>query len=328
MTGSAASVNSLITVVIPTVGPAEAVLGTLRALSVQNNPPAWELLLIDNGSEPLNPASSIRQFDGHLPLRILRCAMPGLHAARHTGLVHSTGEVLIYLDDDMQPGPDWLASLSAAFDDPATVLATGPIHAANPVLPPDWETLWEPLSSGGRCLPGLSLLDAGNERRSLPPWYAFGGNLAIRKASVLAGGGFRPDAMPPALGWLRGDGETGLAVALARQGVQALYLPAAAVRHHFDGGRLSRAALGQRARKEGYSYAYSNLRAHRSAFYLLAASFCSYLATPLMSWGLPPARRQWRRANRWGRVAYLLRYLTSAELRRWVAREHYLGDHG
>lgn len=328
MSGTSANVNPAITVVIPTVGPVEAVLGTLQALSVQSQAPAWELLLIDNGSEPLNPANRIRQFTDTLPLRIVRCAIPGLHAARHTGLVHAAAEVLVYLDDDMQPEPDWLASLVAAFEDPATVLATGPIQAARPSLPPDWEALWEPLPGGGRCLPGLSLLDAGTERRLLPPWYAFGGNLAIRKSSVLAGGGFRPDAMPPALGWLRGDGETGLAVALARQGVQALYLPAAAVQHHFDMARLSRAALGQRARKEGYSYAYSNLREQRSAWYLLAASLCALLAALITGWTRPPALRRWRCANRLGRVAYLLRYLRNAELRRWVARPHYLDDHG
>jgi hypothetical protein len=84
----------------------------LAALAKQTLPPeAWELLVVDNGSDPpLGPAA--------LPGGEVRCRTVvepaiGLTAARVRGINEATGDLLVFVDDDNLLDPRYLAEAAA-----------------------------------------------------------------------------------------------------------------------------------------------------------------------------------------------------------------------
>jgi Glycosyl transferase family 2 len=89
----------------------------LRALTGQTHAPD-EILVVwqfddyqtRNVAERLAGASSI-------PIRVLHCPMVGIVAAANVGLRHSTGDVVLFIDDDAIPDPDWTAKHLAHFND-------------------------------------------------------------------------------------------------------------------------------------------------------------------------------------------------------------------
>jgi hypothetical protein len=68
----------------------------------------WEMLVIDNGStEPLASYLDLRR---HPQARIVREEKLGLTPARLRGIRESTGELLVFVDDDNLLAPDYLAA--------------------------------------------------------------------------------------------------------------------------------------------------------------------------------------------------------------------------
>lgn len=99
----------LFSVIICTHNPrADYLRRTLGALQAQTLSKAqWELLLIDNAStEPLTAAWDL---GWHPQARIIREDELGLTPARLRGIRESTGEVLVFVDDDNVLAPDYLA---------------------------------------------------------------------------------------------------------------------------------------------------------------------------------------------------------------------------
>ena len=67
----------------------------------------WELLLIDNGSE--RPLTAEVDLSWHENARVVEEKELGLSNARNRGISESTGEVLVFVDDDNVLAPDYLA---------------------------------------------------------------------------------------------------------------------------------------------------------------------------------------------------------------------------
>ena len=83
----------------------------------------------------------------------------GLNAARNTGVAHSHGELLVFVDDDVEVGPGWLqALLAAAREHPNAQVFTGPIR---PRL--EGRRRWSRRSCG-REGPPITSLDLGPTR--------------------------------------------------------------------------------------------------------------------------------------------------------------------
>lgn len=87
----------------------------LTALSQQTLSLAqWELLIIDNGSSvPLNTRLDL---SWHPHARIVREDQLGLTTARLRGFRESTGELMVYVDDDNVLAADYLAHVVQLFD--------------------------------------------------------------------------------------------------------------------------------------------------------------------------------------------------------------------
>lgn len=89
-----------ISVVICSHNPRENHLErTLRALRAQNFPHnCWELLLVDNASK--NPLQASWNLSWHVNSRHIREDKLGLTYARLRGIKESTGDLLVFVDDD------------------------------------------------------------------------------------------------------------------------------------------------------------------------------------------------------------------------------------
>jgi GT2 family glycosyltransferase len=98
----------------------------------------------------------------------------GLNVARNTGVERSTGELVVFVDDDVRVRPGWLrALLRAAEENPDVEVFTGPIE-------PRLEG--SRLRTCGREGPPITSLQLGT--RDMDTRYAWGANMTIRRAAL------------------------------------------------------------------------------------------------------------------------------------------------
>jgi len=102
----------------------------------------------------------------------------GLNVARNTGVERSTGELVVFVDDDVRVRPGWLqALLDAAREHPEVDVFTGPIE---PRLEPHLEG--SKLRGCGREGPPITSLDLGPQ--DVDTRYAWGANMTIRRTAL------------------------------------------------------------------------------------------------------------------------------------------------
>ncbi len=98
----------MISVIICAHNPRPAYLErTLRSLEMQSLPlTGWALTVVDNASEPRLDRSV--DLNWHSSARIVREETLGLTPARLRGIRESTGDVIVFVDDDNVLAPDYL----------------------------------------------------------------------------------------------------------------------------------------------------------------------------------------------------------------------------
>jgi glycosyltransferase involved in cell wall biosynthesis len=82
----------------------------LEPLTNQEGGPAFEVIIVDDGSEEPAP-QSIRDWSRYYPLAIIRQAHAGISVARNHGIQASRGSVLVFIDADCRFEPDCLKAL-------------------------------------------------------------------------------------------------------------------------------------------------------------------------------------------------------------------------
>jgi GT2 family glycosyltransferase len=158
-------------IIIPTRGRPSYLEVALASIAPQAAQRGAEVLVIDDaGSTPASRELAKRfgaRYEPHpRPL--------GLNVARNTGVERSTGELVVFVDDDIRATPGWLRALIDAADERADVdVFTGPIRA---------RLEGRPVRACGREGPPITSLELGpldTEAR-----YAWGANMAIRRTAL------------------------------------------------------------------------------------------------------------------------------------------------
>jgi GT2 family glycosyltransferase len=163
---------------IITMGRAAILADTLRTLARQARP-ADRILVCATARADIAGAPQGPE---------LILAPPGTSLQRNR-LIDAAADcdILVFLDDDFLPAPDYLAATEAAFADPALVVATGTV-----------------LADGARG-PGLDAAEAHallgklrpvHDPAPLPAYNGYGCNMAIRLATARATGERFDEAMP------------------------------------------------------------------------------------------------------------------------------------
>ncbi len=164
-------------VVIPTRGRPAYLEVALGSIVPQARECDAEVLVVDDAGE----SPEVRALAERAGARYEPHPGPlGLNAARNTGLERSSGELVVYVDDDIRACPGWLAALlDGARSYPQADVFTGPVIARLEGRAP---------RSCGREAPPVTTLELGG--RDTPTELAWGVNMAIRRSALALAGAF------------------------------------------------------------------------------------------------------------------------------------------
>ncbi len=164
-------------IVIPTRARSAYLEVALASIAPQARAAGAEVLVIDDaGPSPEGHALAERFGARYEP----HARELGLNVARNTGVERSDGELVAFVDDDIEAGQGWLtALLSAAHEHPDVDVFTGPIR-------PRLEG--RPSHTCGRERPPITTLELGASDTDAR--YAWGANMAIRRTALERVGAF------------------------------------------------------------------------------------------------------------------------------------------
>jgi GT2 family glycosyltransferase len=196
-------------IVVPTRARLPYLEVALASLAPQVSASGSELIVVDDAGASERARALCERFGAHYephprPL--------GLNVARNTGVQRSRGELVVFVDDDVEVREGWLAALlEAASTHPDTDVFTGPIHVRLEGAPP---------RTCGREPPPITSLELG----ARDGWtrFAWGSNMAIRRSALRRVGPFD-------ISLQHGGDEQELQERLGSPG--AMYVAAAALDH-------------------------------------------------------------------------------------------------
>jgi glycosyltransferase involved in cell wall biosynthesis len=119
-------VPETLSVVVPARDAAATIGATLDALAAQRDAPAFEVVVVDNGS--LDETATLAETHPLAPRVVRRARGEGPGAARNEGVAAATGSVIAFTDADCEPAPDWLAAGVAALESTGAAFVCGPVR--------------------------------------------------------------------------------------------------------------------------------------------------------------------------------------------------------
>jgi GT2 family glycosyltransferase len=217
-------------IVIPTRARTHYLDVALASISAQAREAGAETLVVDDAG-PSVPARALAErfgarYEPHSGPR-------GLNVARNTGVARSSGELVVFVDDDIRASPGWLRALiDAARDHPDVDVFTGPIRPRLEGRRPH---------TCGREEPPITSLDLGAEDTYAR--YAWGTNMAIRRSALDRVGPFDESLEH---GGDEQEWQERLAAVAGAHEMRVLYVARAGVDHRRAGAdaRLSALARG------------------------------------------------------------------------------------
>lgn len=248
-------------IIIPTVNRAQSLKGTLQSIIEQKSSSDYEVIVIDNGSTD-NTKEICLQFESVIHnFSYYYDAVPGLLTGRHKGAELAKGEILSFLDDDVELSSSWLNGIESAFSRSDVHFATGPCLPKYETYPPEWlKFFWTNSAYGGKHCGWLSLLDLGGKEMYVNSNFVWGLNFSVRKQTFEVLGGFHPDCIPSHLQQFQGDGETGLTMKADEKDYKAFYVPDALLYHLVPKERLTIKYFEKRAFYQGVCDSFTNIR--------------------------------------------------------------------
>ncbi|MEH2065602.1 MAG: glycosyltransferase family 2 protein [Nostoc sp.] len=253
----------MISIIIPTVNRFQSLQLAIESLIKQNFPvEQFEILILDNGSTDATKSVSetiIEQYPSHQIYYIYE-PEPGLLSGRHRGALAAKGEILTFIDDDIEADVNWLQAIHEAFTDPTVQIVGGRNLPKYEVEPPRWLKYFWRENDNRKICAYLSLLDFGDQVQVIDANYVWGLNFSIRKKILFELGGFHPDCIPSNLQHFQGDGETGLTQKSKKLGYKAIYHPQALVFHEVSRSRMTPEYFNKRFFYQGVADSYTQIR--------------------------------------------------------------------
>lgn len=226
-----------ITVILCTYNRCQSLSKTLESVARLVVPSSvhWEVLVIDNNSKD-QTREVTEGFCLRHPGKFGYVFEPrqGKSYALNTGFTRARGEVLAFVDDDVEVDPEWLYHLTAPLTSGEWAGVGGRILPEAGFVPQPWMDV-----KSRYGLAPLAIFDMGPEAGELkePP---FGTNMAFCKKVFSKHGQFRTD-LGPQTGSERGKNEDSeFGARLLRAGERLWYEPSAVVYHAVPQNRTQR----------------------------------------------------------------------------------------
>jgi len=158
-------------IVIPTRARLSYLEVALASIAPQAAAVGAEMIVVDDaGASPVACELVARHGARYEP----HTAPLGLNVARNTGVTHSQGELVVFVDDDVRASAGWLAALLAAAREHNEIDVF-----AGRIVP---QIEGHALHSCGREGSPITSLDLGPHERTTS--YAWGANMAIRRSAL------------------------------------------------------------------------------------------------------------------------------------------------
>lgn len=211
-----------LSVVIPTHNRRETLRLCLNALRRQTVTTGWEIILVDDGSQDGSTAMAREEAQSFaIPIKVIsQHPNRGPATARNRGLAAASGDIVLFLDDDILAAPDLVERhLQAHRQHPEATAAVLGYITWSPSLHPtpfmNWlgEKRW---FCYGRVEPG-AVLDG---------WAFYSCNVSLKRSFLNHVGGF--DERFPSAAYE----DTELGWRLQQAGMQLVYHPEAWAHHH------------------------------------------------------------------------------------------------
>ncbi|MBN2188389.1 MAG: glycosyltransferase [Chitinispirillaceae bacterium] len=175
--------NGSVDIIIPTCGrPADAsrLVASLVPLCGKHD---GIIVVEQGGAGPLSEGSSM--------VRHLRLQKPNLPAARNAGVRASDADIVLFLDDDVEPLPGLVDAHRSCYADPSIAAVAGfvddPLFDRAQILPSRIDL------STGSCVQNFSLSSSGSTIS------AMGANMSFQRLPLLSIGGFDEQYLANAL---------------------------------------------------------------------------------------------------------------------------------
>lgn len=224
-------------VVVPTYQRRDRVVHNIRALAEQTQSSLEAIVVVDGSGD--GSADALRALDVPFPLTVIEQENSGAAAARNTGARAAAGEILLFLDDDMEPHPAMLAEHERSHREGADlVVGDMPLHPDSPRNLLSWgvgfwaESRRERLTSPGAEVTSDDLLT---------------GQMSISRESFVRLGGF--DGSFTREGMFGGE-DIDFGLRVVKAGLVVAYNPDAISYQYYD---VDPAAYLRRTREAGRS---------------------------------------------------------------------------
>lgn len=173
-----------ISVVVATYNRLHLLLDLLADLGQQTlQPTEYEVVVVDDGSR-VPAAPRLAELRTPYPLVVHTRENAGPGAARHFGVEAASGDIVVFVDDDMSVGPDFLEQHLAAH-------LRGSTLVQGTILPPAETSHDLPLFERFHAEQLERFVrDVGAGRQRLRGIHVCTGNVSVRRADYLTHGGF------------------------------------------------------------------------------------------------------------------------------------------
>jgi GT2 family glycosyltransferase len=163
-----------LTIAIPTYRREAVLIDTIQALLTLHPAPLEVLVLDQTERHEAETASYLLELASRGAINWIRLGKPSITAAMNEGLRRATGDVVLFLDDDIRPEPELLGAHLAAHRDHPSGLVAGRVI--------------QPWEEDSKFVEGRTFHFASTRTAVIDEFM--GGNFSIRKNVALELGGF------------------------------------------------------------------------------------------------------------------------------------------
>ncbi len=237
--------NPLFSILFSTRNRADLLHQTLEGISRQSlSQENWQVIVIDNGSRDRTP-EVLADWAQKIPLIHMVEPVAGKNRALNKALTAATGDLYLFIDDDILPDANWLLSFSQAVRRwPSDAVFGGAITPLFPPKTPDWI----------RRFPQTEMQTAyadyhPAENEGPVQLQPFGGNMLLR-AQIMKQFTLNEQVGPSGNSYAMGS-ETELLLRMKAAGYRFIYVPSANVQHLIRPDQVTVKWLYSRARNSG-----------------------------------------------------------------------------